>query len=80
MLQELEKIIQLPDFDESPSIAEGSPGLLLLVHNTVLNALWTILQGGTSRHPLVMRTSQRVCLSVFALSHDGGAFVYTVEP
>ena len=79
-MQKLEKISQLPGFDVSSSIAEGSPGLLLVGHNPVLSALWTILQGGSSRHPLVMRTSQLVCLDVLALSHDGGAFVYTTEP
>ena len=80
MLQQLEKISQLPGFDESPSIVEESAGLLLVGHNPVLSALWTRLQGGSSRYPLVIRTSQLVCLDVFALSHDGGAFVYTMEP
>ena len=79
MVQKLEKISQLPGFDESPSITEESPGLLLVGHNPRLSALWTILQGGSSRHPLVIRTDQLVCLDVFALSHHGGAFVYTVE-
>ena len=80
VLQQLKKISQLPGFDESPSLEEESAGLLLVGHNPVLSALWTILQDGSSRYPLVMRTSQLVCLDVFALSHDGGAFVYTVEP
>ena len=80
MLQKLEKICQLPVFDQSPSLAEESAGLLLVGHNPVLSALWTILQGESSRHPLLLKTSQLVCLDVFALSHDGGAFVYTVEP
>ena len=80
MLQQLEKISQLPGFDESPAIADESAGLLLVGHNPVLSALWTRLQGGSSRHPLVIRTTQLVCLDVFALSHDGGALVYTVEP
>ena len=79
-MQQLEKISQLPGFDVSSSSAEGSPGLLLVGHNPVHSALWTILQGGSSRHPLVTRTSQLVCLNVLALSHDGGAFVYTTEP
>ena len=61
-------------------VAEESAGVLLVGHNPVLSALWTILQGGSSGQPLVMRTSQLVCLDVFALSHDGGVFVYTVEP
>jgi len=80
MLQKLGKICQLPVFDQSPSLAEESAGLLLVGHNPVLSALWTILQGESLRHPLLMRTSQLVRLDVFALSHDGGAFVYTVEP
>ena len=80
MLQKLGKICQLPVFDQSPTLAEESAGLLLVGHNPVLSALWTILQGESSRHPLLMTTSQLVCLDVFALSHDGGAFVYTVEP
>ena len=80
MLEKLGKICQLPVFDQSPSLAEESAGLLLVGHNPVLSALWTIQQGESSRHPLLMRTSQLVCLDVFALSHDGGAFVYTEEP
>ena len=80
MLQQLEKISRLPGFDESSSLAEESAGLLLVGHNPVLSALWTILQGGSSRHPLIMRTSQLVCLDDFAISHGGAALVYTGEP
>lgn len=80
MPQQLERISQLPGFDESPSLAEESARLLLVGHNPVFSAICTILQVGSSRHPQVMRTCQLVCLNVFVLSHGGGSFVYTMEP
>ena len=80
MPQQLERISQLPGFDESLSLAEESARLLLVGHNPVFSAICTILQGGSSRHPQVMRTCQLVCLDVFVLSHGGGSFVYTMEP
>ena len=54
MPQQLERISQLPDFDESPSFAEESARLLIVGHNPVFSAICTILQGGSSRHPQVL--------------------------
>lgn len=79
MSQQLERISQLPGFDESPSLAEESARLLLVEINPVLSAICTILQGGSSRHLEAMRTCQLVCLGVFVLSHSGGSFVYNIE-
>ena len=79
MSQQLERISQLPGFDESPSFAEESARLLLVEINPVLSAICTILQGGSSRHLEAMRTCQLVCLDVFVLSHGGGSFVYTMD-
>lgn len=64
----------------SPSPGEQPPELLLVGHNLMRSGLWTLLQGEDSDYPLIMGTSQLVCLDVFALCHDGGALVYTVEP
>lgn len=80
VLLQLEKISRLPGFNEPPSPAEQPAGLLLVGHNPVLSVLWTLLQGEDSGHPLIMGTSQLVCLDVFSLCHDGGALVYTMEP
>lgn len=80
VLPQLEKISRLPGFNGPPLPAEQSAGLLLVGHNPVLSVLWTLLQGDSAGHPLIMGTSQLVCLDVFAPCHDGGAFVYTVEP
>ena len=79
VLTQLEKIGRLPGFNEPPSPTAQPAGLLLVGHNPVLIVLWTLLQGEDSDHPLIMGTSQLVCLDVFSLCHDGGAFIYTVE-
>ena len=79
VLPQLEKISRLPGFNGPPLPTEQSAGLLLVGHNPVLSVLWTLLQGDSAGHPLIMGTSQ-LSLVVFAPCHDGGAFVYTVEP
>lgn len=78
-LTQFEKIGRLPGFNEPPSPTEQPGGLLIVGHNPVLSVLWTLLQGENSGHPVIMGTSQLVCLDVFSPRHDGGAFIYTVE-
>ena len=80
VLLQLEKISRLPGFNGPPLPAEQPAGVMLMGHNPVLSVLWTLLQGDSAGHPLIMETSQLVCLDVFAPCHYGGAFVYTVEP
>ena len=77
---QLEKIGRLPGFNGPPLPAEQPAGVMLVGHNPVLSVLWTLMQGDSAGHPLIMGASQLVYLDVFAACHDGGAFVYTVEP